>query len=134
MKNKIRIILIILLIINVIILIYLLSMKRKIFIKTENSDEKVYVGSIEINKKIYPTNHYEYEKLFQDNERFKLIYSYIYELIQNIPQLNNQTKNLTEVELKSVYKEKEQLIQIEYGIYNYEDFKTLVNQCKKIEN
>lgn len=134
MKNKKRIILIILIVINIIVLIYMVGAPRNKLAIKENKDEKVYTGSIEYNKKIYPANHYEYEKLFQKVDNYKEVYSYLYKLVYNISALNSETKNLTEAELKNYYIEKEDSIKSDYLIYKYEDYKLLVDKCKKIED
>ena len=74
MKKKIKVIFIVLILVNVILLVFLIN--YRIRTKRDNNTlnatdyqiitDDTYTGSIEINQKIFPENHYQFEKLYTE--------------------------------------------------------------------
>jgi len=135
MKLNLKIILTALIIINLIILVILLNCVAKMNNGTasmQNASEETYTGSIEYNNKIYPANHYEFEKLYNSDENCKTLYENLYNFVYYIPKIYNRTKDLTDAELETFFDKYKESIIARYHITTKNEFVTFIKQCKKV--
>lgn len=135
MKLNLKIVLTVLIIVNLIILIILLNSISKMNSDTtniKNIREETYTGSVEYNNKIYPANHYEFEKLYNNEENYKTLYGNLYDFVYYIPKIYNRTKDFTDEELEEFFDQNKESIIARYHITTKNEFLTFISQCKKV--
>lgn len=133
MKKKYRIILIVILVINILILLgfvlYYYNKKNNIIdYNVTYSSSKTY----ELSNMIIPENRFDFEKIYTNMEHCDKLYTKLYTLIKNMPNLYENIRDLDDKALLEYYENHKGIINKVYTINTEDEFQFIANQCRQI--